>query len=391
MILSGKQIQKNATSLILQDERELSRFGSDRWIFASVMVLMIFGLLAVFSSIAYFAETRATTASNLVAGHIVKLGIAFVVMIIFSKIDYHILARFSKFAVLLSWIFLLMTTLYGQEVWGARRSLSLAGFSFQPSSFAIVALLIHIVVMIVRKREYITDFQKSFLPMMFWILVTCALIGIEDFSSAALLLGLCLTVMFVGRVSTAHILGLILLGSLGAGALIMQTAERQSRVTNYIDQVLHIKSDEFVLAAGYQAQQAHIAVAQGGLFGVGIGKSTQRDFLPAPYNDFIFAIITEEYGLLGAGFLLFIYTLILFRGLVYVAKRALDEEGMLLAVACTLTVTMYAFVNAAVATGLFPVTGLPMPFISYGGTSMLFSGIMIGILLNISKQRRGTE
>ncbi len=391
MILSGKHLQQNASNLILQDERDIPKYGSDRWILAAVIMLMMFGLLAVFSSIAFFAETRFTTASNLVGGHIVKLGIAFMVMIIFSKIDYHILARFSKYAVLLSWIFLLVTTLYGQEVWGARRSLSVGGFSFQPSSFAIVALLIHIVVMIVRKREYVKDFKKSFIPMLVWITITCALIGIEDFSSAALLFGLCLTVMFVGRVSTAHILAVLLIGAIGGTALIMQTAERQSRVTNYIDQVLHIKSDEFVLAAGYQAQQAHIAVAQGGLFGVGIGKSTQRDFLPAPYNDFIFAIITEEYGLLGAGFLLFIYTLILFRGLIYVAKRAIDEEGMLLAVACTLTVTMYAYVNAAVATGLFPVTGLPMPFISYGGTSMLFSGIMIGIILNISKQRRGVE
>lgn len=389
MILSGKHINPNSPSMILQDEQETTKFGSDRWLLAAVIMLMMFGLLAVFSSIAFFAESRFTTASNLVGGHIVKLGIAFFVMIIFSKIDYHILAKFSKYAVILSWIFLVMTTMYGTEVWGARRSISLGGFSFQPSTLATVSLLIHVVVMIVRKKEYIKDFKRTFLPMMFWILTTCALIGIEDFSSAALLLGLCLAVMFVGRVNAGHITALILLGAIGGGALIMQTAERQSRVTNYIDQVLHIKGDEFVLNAGYQAQQAHIAVAQGGIFGVGIGKSTQRDFLPAPYNDFIFAIITEEYGLLGAGFLLFIYTLILFRGFVYVAKRAIDDEGMLLAVACTLTVTMYAFVNAAVATGLFPVTGLPMPFISYGGTSMLFSGIMIGILLNISKQRRG--
>lgn len=371
------------------EELDAKKSGSDRWLLVSVIMLMMAGLLAVYSSIAYFAETHLVPASSLVGNHIIKIGISFLVMIIFSKVDYHLFARYSKMALILSWVFLVIVSLYGTEVFGARRSLDVGMFSFQPSSLATVALLVHLCVLITRKQKNIKDLKTGFLPLMIWVTVTCGLIGLEDFSSAAVLMGLSMLIMFVGRVSTWHISAIVMVGILGAGALLMQSPERQSRVSNYVEQVVHIKSDGLVQEAGYQAQQAQIAVAQGQLFGVGMGKSSQRDFLPAPYNDFIFAIITEEYGLIGAIFILGLYVVILFRGLVFIARRAVDETGVLLAVAATLMVTLYGFVNAAVATGLFPVTGLPMPFVSYGGTSMLFAGMMIGVLLNISKQQRG--
>lgn len=381
----------NSSNILDSTENSGNAVASDRILMVCVIMLLMMGMLAVYSSIAYFAEIKFTTAGNLVGGHIVKILISFLVLLIFSKIDYHIIVRFSRLALVLSWLFLIIVTLYGIEVFGAKRSLNVGGFSFQPSSLATIALLIHIVVLITKKQDYIKDFKRSFLPILLWVIITCALIGLEDFSSAAILLVLCLIVMFVGRVNTAHILALVLIGVAGAGALVMQTEQRQARLSNYIDQVVHIKSDEFVLGQGYQAQQAQIAVAQGQLLGVGMGKSSQRDFLPAPYNDFIFSIITEEYGLAGAAFTLFLYTLILFRGIAFIARRAVDQTGALLAVACTLMITVYGFVNAGVATGLFPVTGLPMPMISYGGTNMLFSGVMIGILLNISKQRRSED
>ena len=360
---------------------------SDRWLLVSVVMLMMAGLLAVYSSIAYFAENNYTTAGTLVGRHAIKLFISVLVMIIISKMDYHFIARVSRYALILSWFFLVIVSIYGTEVFGARRALNLGAFSFQPSSLASVSLLVYVAYMVSRKQDYIRDFKRAFLPVLLWILVTCALIGMEDFSSAALLLVMCLLVMFIGRVSMLHLSALLLAGLIGAGGLLMQSTERQSRVTNYIEQVRHIESEEFQLTSGYQAQQAHIAVAQGGLFGVGIGKSTQRDFLPAPYNDYIYAIITEEYGLLGAGVVLMLYVVILFRGIAVIAKRAPDILGTLMAVGCTLGVTMFAFVNAGVATGLLPVTGLPMPFISYGGTNMLFSGVLIGILLQISKYK----
>ncbi|WP_020402703.1 FtsW/RodA/SpoVE family cell cycle protein [Gracilimonas tropica] len=362
--------------------------GSDRYLLMAVVILMTFGMLAVYSSIAFFAETKATTAGQLIIGHMVKLGIAFFVMLITSKINYHTLAKFSRIGMVVS-LFLLMAVLaFGTEQFGARRWLNIAGFSFQPSMVASVALIFHICVLLSEKQEYIKDFKKTFLPIMFWVILTCGLIGIEDFSSAGILMIICLTVMFIGRVSVIQLGGLIAIGILGGTLLIGQSGNRQDRIEQYITQVKDIPSEHIIQGSGYQAQQAHIAIARGELMGVGIGKSAQRDFLPAPYNDFIFAIIAEEYGLFGAMSLILIFTLILIRGVVFISRKAEDNLGSLLAVACTLMIVLYGFVNAGVASGILPVTGLPMPFVSYGGTSMLFAGLMVGILLNISKHNR---
>jgi cell division protein FtsW len=373
------------------EEIDTRKQGSDRILLTSVIMLMIFGILAVYSSIAYFAETRGTTAGKLVTGHMIKLGIAFVVMLIASKINYRNVVRFSRIAVVFSWLLLIAVMIYGDLVFGARRSLTIAGFSFQPSSVATVVLLMHVAVLLHEKQEYIKDFKRSFLPVMFWIIPTCALIGMEDFSSAALLLSICLTLMFIGRISIKHLGTLILIGLIGGSALLSASAERQSRVHQYVNQVTNINSTQLEPGAGYQAQQAYIAIAQGKLFGVGIGKSTQRDFLPAPYNDFIYSIIAEEYGIAGAGMIIFLYVIILIRGIVFIARNAVDSLGVLLATACTITIALYGFVNAGVASGLLPVTGLPMPFISYGGTSMLFTALMVGILLNISKHQKNSK
>ncbi|MEX0846041.1 MAG: putative peptidoglycan glycosyltransferase FtsW [Balneolaceae bacterium] len=363
--------------------------GSDRYLLMAVVILMTFGMLAVYSSIAFFAETKSTTAGHLIIGHMVKLGIAFFVMLIFSKMNYHTVAKFSRIGMVISLVLLLAVLAFGTEQFGAKRWLNVGGFSFQPSMVATVALIIHVCVLLSEKQEYIKDFKKTFLPIMFWVILTCGLIGLEDFSSAAILLGICLVLMFVGRVSVIQLGSLIAVGILGGALLLGQSGNRQDRINQYITQIKDIPSEYILQGSGYQAQQAHIAIAKGELIGVGIGKSSQRDFLPAPYNDFIFAIITEEYGLIGAMSLIFIFTLILIRGVVFIARNAEDHLGALLALACTLTVVLYGFVNASVASGILPVTGLPMPFVSYGGTSMLFTGLMVGILLNISKHNRG--
>ncbi|HET6527587.1 MAG TPA: putative peptidoglycan glycosyltransferase FtsW [Balneolaceae bacterium] len=368
------------------DDIDTPKQGSDRVLLVSVIVLMIFGTLAVYSSIAYFAESNHTTAGTLAFGHVVKLGIAFLAMLIVSKIDYHLLAKLSRIGVITSWILLIAVMFFGNEVFGAQRSLDFGAFSFQPSSFAVVALLIHVSVLLSEKQEYIKDFKRSFLPVMIWVVITCGLIGIEDFSSAAVLMAFCLLVMFVGRISMLQLATLVLIGVMGSALLVWQSPERQSRLDHYISQITDIKSSEFKIAEGYQSQQAQIAIARGEIFGVGIGKSTQRAFLPAPYNDFIFAIIAEEYGMIGSATLIFVFILILFRGIGKIAKNAPDALGMLMATGCTLTVVLYGFINAGVASGLLPVTGLPMPFVSYGGTSTLFAAIMVGILMNISKQ-----
>jgi len=373
------------------EEMETKGRQSDRVLLVSVIILMMFGALAVYSSIAYFAQGHNTTAGSLVTGHIIKLGIAFFVILVVSKIEYSNLAKYSTFGLILSCILLVAVMVMGEMVFGARRSLSVAGFSFQPSSLAAVTLIVHLAVLICKKQEYIKDFKSSFLPIMFWVFLTCFLIGLEDFSSAALLMGICLCMMFVGRMSTLQLSTFVLIGLISGGTLIMSSPERQSRVEQYVEQITDIKNESFESSAGYQAQQAHIAIAQGEIFGVGVGKSTQRDFLPAPYNDFIFAIIAEEYGMVGSFAIILVFCVILIRGIAKIARNARDLLGTLIALGATLMITLYGFVNAAVATGLFPVTGLPMPFVSYVGSSMLFTGVMVGLLLNISKHNLENE
>jgi cell division protein FtsW len=195
---------------------------------------------------------------------------------------------------------------------------------------------------------------------------------------------------FVGRVSALQIGGLGVLGALLGITLIVTSPHRAARLEAYLETDLFSNTDpEYVMSARgeqYQAKQARIAFAVGGFTGVGPGKSIQRDFLPAPYNDFIFAIIAEEYGIIGALLLLLGFCVLLFRGYLRIARDAPDPLGLVLAVGFTTLIVTYGFVHAGVACGLLPVTGLPMPFVSYGGTSMVANGIMVGVLLNISRQ-----
>ncbi|MBO6794442.1 MAG: cell division protein FtsW [Balneolaceae bacterium] len=370
------------------EDIDAGRQGSDRVLLMAIIMLMMFGVLAVYSSIAFFAESNDTSAFALVTRHVVKLAIAFFVMLIVSKINYHTLAKFSRIGMMISLLLLVAVLIFGTEQFGAKRWLNVGGFSFQPSTLATVALLLHVSVLLSEKQDYVKDFKKSFIPIMVWVTVTCGLIGIEDFSSAGILMGICLVMMFIGRISIIQMGSMVAVALLGGMLLLNQSANRQDRIEQYVEQIKNIETEEFLTGSGYQAQQAHIAIAKGELFGVGIGKSTQRDFLPAPYNDFIFAIIAEEYGFFGAMSLIVIFSLILIRGIVFIARKSEDTLGALLAVGCTLTIVLFGFVNASVASGLLPVTGLPMPFVSYGGTNMLFAGLMVGILLNISKHSK---
>ena len=227
------------------------------------------------------------------------------------------------------------------------------------------------------------------MPLCFWIGPTLLLIGIKDFSTAAILLLSVTIVMFVGRVRITHLVSVVVLFVALGSLLLLSSPERAARFESFIGISVfgNTNPDEVFdsQAEGYQADQARIAFAMGGLTGVGPGKSIQRDFLPAPYNDFIFAIIAEEYGLIGATAILLLFVYLLLRGYLRIARGAPDPLGLFLATGLTTAIVLYGFVNAAVASGLFPVTGLAMPFVSYGGTSLVATGAMVGILLNISR------
>lgn len=372
-------------------QRWASVAAVDKYVLWAVLALSGVGVVSVYSAITFLAEVKAeSTPEPYLFGHMLRVGIALGVMGVVSLIDYRTLARLSKVGLIGALVLLGVVKAFGMFTDGPDRWLRIGQFGFQPSDIARVSLVFYIAVLLNQKQEYIKSFSRAFVPILIWVLGTVAFIGLDDLSTSAVVLVAILLMCFVGRVSVLQLSGLFLIGLLFASALILNSPSRAARVEAYVGMDLFESTDAaFVLdeqGEGYQAQQARIAFALGGLTGVGPGKSVQRDFLPAPYNDFIFAIIAEEYGIVGALFLLLGFCVLLFRGYLRIARDAPDPLGLFLAVGFTTLIVAYGFVHAGVACGLLPVTGLPMPFVSYGGTSMVANGVMVGVLLNISRQ-----
>ena len=363
---------------------------ADKFVVWTVLALCAAGVVAVYSAITFLAETKGGgDTERYLLRHASRVGLALLAMGVFSVINYRWLARHSRWLLLGSMGLLVLVQIVGVASGGAVRWIEIMeGLQFQPSDLAKVALMLYLATLLTRKQAYIKSFKRAFLPMLVWIGLTVVLIGMEDLSTAAIVLLAALIMCFVGRVSVLHLGGLGVAGLVLAYLMLLSSPSRAARVEAYFNMDLFAHTDEQVFdvqAEGYQAQQAKIAIANGGLRGVGPGKSTQRDFLPAPYNDFIFAIVTEEYGLLGALVLLAGFVVLLFRGYLRIARNAEDPLGLFLAVGLTTMIVLYGFVHAGVSTGILPVTGLPMPFVSYGGTALLAMGAMTGILLNVSR------
>jgi cell division protein FtsW len=372
--------------------RSLAIKPADKAVLWAVLLLTAFGVVAVYSAIAFLAETKSGgDPERFLLRHVLRTALALGAAGVLSIIDYRRLAAFSKLFLIGSLALLAAVQIVGVASGGAVRWLEIAGFQFQPSDFAKVALLLHVAVLLARKQSCIKDFKRTFVPLAIWAAPTLLLIGIEDLSTAAILTVAVGIMAFVARMSLLQLSSAVGVGLVLATALLMVSPGRAARVEAHLNVKIfaHTSAEQVFSsqAEGYQARQSRIAFALGGLTGTGPGKSIQRDFLPAPYNDFIFAIVAEEYGLLGASFLLLLFVVLLFRGFLRIARQAPDPLGLFLSVGITATLVLYGFVNAGVASGLMPVTGLPMPFVSYGGTSLVANGALIGILLNISRNR----
>ena len=363
---------------------------ADKYVVWVVLGLAAVGVVAVYSAVTYLAEVRAGTEPvHFLVNHLIRVTVALGVMWGVSLIDYRTLARYSQIALLGALVLLVAVKIAGFFSPGTDRWLQIAGVGFQPSELARVALVFYVAILLVKKQEYVKSFSRTFLPILVWVVLTVGLIGLDDLSTALVLLGAVGLMSVVGRVSVVQIVGLGALGVMMTFGVLSTSPDRAARMEAYLgmDVFSNTDTEQVMDAKGerYQSRQARMAFAVGGLTGVGPGKSVQRDFLPAPYNDFIFAIIAEEYGIIGALILLFGFCAVLFRGYLRIARDAPDPLGLFLAVGFTTLIVTYGFVHAGVACGLLPVTGLPMPFVSYGGTSLLANGIMTGVLLNISR------
>jgi cell division protein FtsW len=340
---------------------------------------MVIGIGVVYSASSTIALTKFGQSEAYLVRHIIKVVVSLVALFFIMKIDYHRYAKISKATLLIAVILLMATLALGGEIKGVSRWLRIGGFGFQPSEFAKFALIFHLGVLISVKKERIQDFKTGFLPTVIWAALVTGLVLLQpNFSTAMMLFLFSLVMLFVGGAKIKHI-ALSLSALLPLLAIYVLSAEYRMRRV-----VAFLSGDH--TSSNYQLLQGVIGFGNGGLFGVGPGMSRQRDFfLPESYGDFVFSIVGEEYGYVGTILLLFFFLIIFLRGL-KIARLAHDDLGKYLAIGITSSVTLYALVNAAVTLGLLPTTGLPMPFVSYGGSSMLFTTCAIGVLLNISAQ-----
>jgi cell division protein FtsW len=313
-------------------------------------------------------------------------GIIFVV----HKVNY---AKFSKISVLMYLIsipLLLYTMLFGSDINDGSRwiTIPIIKVTFQSSDFAKLALFMYLARLLSIKQNVIKDFRKGFIPVLIPVLVICGLIAPENLSTALLLGATCCILFFIGRVNVKHISLLAFAGIIGIVILIgVSMAYDFGRGATWVKRIEDFtgktKNGEKKPEA-FQVQQAKIAIANGGVTGRGPGNSQQRNFLPHPYSDFIYAIIIEEYGLVGGAAIVFLYLLFLWR-CILLFRRCPYAFGAFLAVGLSITLVFQAMLNMAVAVHLVPVTGLTLPMVSMGGSSILFTSVSFGIILSISR------
>jgi len=356
----------------------------DRITLFVVLILMVVSTVVVYSASSTWAMQKMQSASGLVNKHIAKIMIGLVVMFFAMNIDYKRYKPLTKWVIIGSILLLVMTRLTGGEIKGAARWLSVGGMSMQPSEIAKFALLFHLAFLLSNKREKLADFKTGFMPLMFWIGGVVVLVMVQpNFSTGSMIFALGMILIFVGGARLKHLLfTVIALVPVFLGYM-MSAGYRRERLMTWVG----FGSGETVTStANYQSLQGIIGFGNGGIFGVGMGMSKQRElFLPESYGDFIFSIVGEEYGLIGTLVFMALYLTILLRGL-KIAKYAPDDFGKYLAIGITSTIVLYAIANALVTLGLAPTTGIPMPFVSYGGTAIIFSSFAVGVLLNISSQ-----
>jgi cell division protein FtsW len=346
----------------------------------AVVTLMVLSLGVVYSASATWAMVKWGESGRLLGSHALKVLLGFVFLILFIQVDYHKYRKLTKPALVAAVVLLLFTLGLGGEVKGAARWLRFGGFSLQPSEFAKFALIFHLAVLMADKKERIAELKFGYVPLMLWVGSVTVLVLLQpNFSTGVMIFLISLIMLFVGRARVLH-LGLTVGALLPLLAVYMLSAEyRMRRIVSYIDGSGGGKTN-------YQLWQAMIGFGNGGVFGLGPGNSRQRDlFLPESYGDFVFSIVGEEYGLIGTLFIVGLFLLITLRG-IRIARHAPDDLGRYLALGVTAAIACYGLVNGAVTLGILPTTGLPMPFISFGGSSMLFSAAAVGVLLNVSSQ-----
>lgn len=388
-------------------QRELiGRARGDKYIWGIVLLLSLISILVVYSatgSLAYKMYRGNTSIYLFKQVSFTMLGL--MVIYFLHRINYTI---FSRIAALLFWIsipLLIYTLFFGARINEGSRwiKLPVINMTIQTSDFAKLALFMYISRQMSKRQETIKDFKKGFLPVIIPVIAICALIMPANLSNALLTGATSLLLMFIGRVSLRHILltiGLALIPVAFIVSVAVMTYDKKQVATDKLETAEKMKSvgrfgtwvkrvQDFMYAKDtevpYQVQQAKIAIANGGVvMGLGPGNSRQRNYLPQAYNDFIFSVIIEEYGLLGAAFIMIVYIIFLFR-CIRIFRKCPYAFGAFLALGLSFTMIIQALANMAVNVNLVPVTGVTLPLVSMGGSSYLFMCASIGIILSVAR------
>ncbi|MBQ8959062.1 MAG: FtsW/RodA/SpoVE family cell cycle protein [Bacteroidales bacterium] len=389
----------------------------DKVIWIVSLLLGLVSLIVVYSATsAYATNNFHGDTTKVLLRHLAMLMFGFIMMYAASKINYKHFAKAALLLLIPCLALLAYTLAFGRHINDASRSINVGGFSFQPSEMAKIILITYLARQLIMMEGKPYDFKNFLLKLGLPIGCTILLIFTENLSTALILTAVCMVLLFVGRAKFLHILALIGIFIVGLGAYLgydalktnrhnrielkaQQTAiaqgdntkeykEKQSRVMTWVNRIKSMGEDKENINPfddkHMQRTYADIAVASGSVFGKGPGKSEQRNFLPHPYSDFIYAIIIEEYGIVGGIIVLMLYVILFTRVIRIVSKRTVTF-GALMAFGLGFLIIMQAMVNMGVSIGLLPVTGQPLPFVSMGGTSLMATGLILGMILSVTR------
>jgi cell division protein FtsW len=366
-------------------------FKGDRIIWLCIVFLLLIGLAGVYSAMGSLAfKVKGGDTEYYLLKHGAFVFIGFIIMYFCHMLDYRYFSRIAQMLLILSFILLPITLLLGDSTNEAQRRLTILGISFQTSDLAKVSLIMYLARYLSIKQDK-THEWKTLWPILLCIVVLCGFIAPENLSTALVLFATCFLLLFIGRISLKYLGSLFGMAAVAAtiGIIFLLNVDstsswaQQTRIPTWKARLERFMGGEEVESP--QVTQAKIAVSTGGLIGKGPGKSTQRVFLPHSYSDFMFAFLIEEYGLLIGGILVMAaYFLILLRTVRIVIKSP-KAFGALLAVGLGFFLCIQAFIHMGVSVNLLPVTGLTLPLVSWGGTSLIFNSLAFGAILSVSR------
>ncbi len=368
----------------------------DQILLVLIIILCVVGTVMLYSasSSVSLSETGNVTDTLFLRSHLKRMIVGMAAMFFFIFMDYRKLKSVAPYLMIGAIVLLLATklTYVIKGISFPARWLDLGILTVQTSDIARFSLIVYLAYYIDKKRDKLKDFYTGFFPPI--VLMTAILMTIviqPDFSTAAVIGLIGFAMLFIGGARVPHMMATGTVAIVVLIPVMLMRSYRMKRVIYWLGSVFGMSSGADLEVVGYQAQQSLISLGNGGFWGLGLGNSMEKNlFLPTPHTDFIFAIIGEELGLLGAIFVITLFLLIFQRG-IKIAKETTDPFGVMLTIGISFSIIIYAFINVAVVTGIFPVTGLPMPLVSHGGSSLVINLACLGILLNISQAKRSVN